>query len=68
MLEVLLAYFERDFKPSDEEVALIRGVVHPKFLKKGEFLQREGEIARYGAFVAKVFLRSYVMDNKGKEH
>lgn len=38
-------------------------MVHPKFLKKGEFLQREGDIARYGAFVVQGFLRSYVMDN-----
>lgn len=68
MLEVLLAYFERGFKPSEEEIALIREVVYPKFLKKGEFLQREGEMVRYGAFVARGFLRSYVLDNKGREH
>ena len=40
----------------------------PKHLKKGEFFLREGEIARHGAFVAKGFLRSYVIDDKGKEH
>lgn len=68
MLEALLAYFERGFKPSEEDIAHVRSVVHPRSLKKGEFLQREGDIAKYGAFVAKGFLRSYVTDNKGKEH
>ena len=37
-------------------------------IKKGDFLQREGEKVRYGAFVARGFLRSYFIDNKGKEH
>jgi CRP-like cAMP-binding protein len=43
-------------------------VVVPKQLKKGQFLIREGEIPRYGAFVCRGFLRSYFVDNKGKEH
>jgi len=46
----------------------MRSMVLPKQLKKGEFLLREGEIPRYGAFVCKGFLRSYFVDNKGKEH
>ena len=29
---------------------------------------REGDPLKYGAFVCKGFLRSYVIDNKGKEH
>ena len=68
MYEVLLAYFERRFSLSDEDIAIIKSVFFPKQLKKGEFLLRAGEIARHGAFVAKGFLRSYVIDNKGKEH
>ena len=39
----------------------------PKHLKKDEFFFRAGEKMRYGAFVAKGFLRSYVIDEKGKE-
>jgi CRP-like cAMP-binding protein len=68
MHEPLFAYFERNFKLTDEDKAIIRTVVIPMTLKKGEFFQRQGEVARLGAFVCKGFLRSYVIDNKGKEH
>src|SRR6186713_2749766 len=66
--EPFYAYFERNFKLTDEDKAIIRTVVAPKTLKKGEFFQRQGEVAHLGAFVCKGFLRSYVIDNKGKEH
>ena len=68
MFEVLQAYFERNGTLTGEEINLMRSVVVPKQLKKGEFLIREGEITRYGAFVCRGFLRSYFVDNKGKEH
>jgi CRP-like cAMP-binding protein len=68
MLEVLLAYFERNFKLSDEDISFISSVFLSKKLKKGQFLQREGELARFGAFVTRGILRSYVIDVKGKEY
>ena len=68
MLEVLLAYFERNFKLSGEDISFICSVFLSKKLKKGQFLQREGELARLGAFVTKGLLRSYVIDAKGKEY
>lgn len=68
MLEILYAYFERNHALSQDEKDLIAAVVLPKSLSKGEFLLREGDDVRYGAFVAQGFLRSYVIDNKGKEH
>jgi CRP-like cAMP-binding protein len=68
MHEPLFEYFERNFKLTDEDKAIIRTVVIPMTLKKGEFFQRQGEVARLGAFVCTGFLRSYVIDNKGKEH
>lgn len=68
MFEILRAYFERSFPVTEENFALIKSLLTPKFLKKGEFLLREGEVAKFGAFVTKGFLRSYVIDNKGKEH
>jgi CRP-like cAMP-binding protein len=68
MLEVLYSYFERSFPLTEKDKALIKAVTIPRKFKKGEFLVREGEVPRYGAFVAKGFLRSYVIDNKGKEH
>ncbi|HEV8508008.1 MAG TPA: Crp/Fnr family transcriptional regulator, partial [Chitinophagaceae bacterium] len=65
MFEILQAYFERNGVLTSEEINLMRSVCMPKQLKKGEFLIREGEIVRYGAFVCKGFLRSYFVDNKG---
>lgn len=69
MFEVLVAYFQRDgFVLSSEDISILRSKVLPKTLKKGEFMQREGDVVKYGAFIAKGFLRSYVIDNKGREH
>ena len=68
MLEVLFAYFERTWTLTPEEKDLITSLVIPRALKKGEFLLREGDPVKYGAFIAKGFLRSFVIDNKGKEH
>ena len=68
MFEVLQAYFERTAKLTEEDIALLRSVFLPRSFKKGELFLREGELTKYGAFVEKGFLRSYVIDNKGKEH
>ena len=68
MFEVLLAYFGRNFIVTAEDITLIKSVFLPKTIMKGEFLLREGEVPKYGAFVCKGFLRSYFIDNKGKEH
>lgn len=68
MFEILFAYLERNDKLTNEEMAFIRSVFLPRQMKKGDFLVREGEAPRYAAFVCKGFLRSYVVDNKGKEH
>lgn len=68
MFDILRAYFERSFPISDDDFELLKTVMTPKKLKKGEFLLREGEMAKFGAYVAKGMLRSYVVDDKGKEH
>ncbi|HEY0678300.1 MAG TPA: Crp/Fnr family transcriptional regulator [Chitinophagaceae bacterium] len=68
MFEVLQAYFERSFPLSEADIAIIHSVFQPKNMQKGECLVREGEPARYGAFVCKGILRSYIIDDKGKEH
>ena len=68
MFEAIVAYFDRNFKLTDEDIQLIRSVFIPKKIKKSAFLLREGEMAKYGAFVCKGLLRSYIIDNKGKEH
>ncbi len=69
MFDILLAYFQRGGTTlTAEEISILQSSVMPKTLKKGEFMQREGDTVKYGAFVAKGLLRSYVIDNRGKEH
>jgi len=68
MFQELLAYFESKFDLKEQDVVLIKQLFLPRQLKKAEFLLREGEIPRHAAFVGKGFLRSYVIDTKGKEH
>lgn len=68
MFEILFEYLGKQLLLSPDEMDLIRSVFIPKKLLKGEFLLREGDLLKYGAFVCKGFLRSYVIDNKGKEH
>lgn len=61
MLTVLRAYFERNGPVTDEQFDLRQSKFISRQLKRGEFLLREGEIARYAAFVAKGCLRSLRM-------
>ena len=68
MFEVLFEYLRKHHPLSDDDMHIIHSVFIPKQLTKGEFLLREGDILKYGAFVCKGFLRSYVIDHKGKEH
>ncbi len=68
MFEILLAYLERNIRLTNKDITLVKNTFLPRTIIKGEFFLREGEVAKYGAFVCKGFLRSYVIDNKGKEH
>lgn len=68
MFEFLFAYLEKACSLSAADKELIYASFIPRKLMKGEFLHREGENVKYGAFVCKGFLRSYVVDNKGREH
>ena len=68
MFDKLRAYCERHAHLTEEEFALMQTLFLPRTFRKGEFLLREGEVAKYGAFVVSGCLRSYTVDNKGKEH
>ena len=64
----LRAYLQARAAFTEEELALMETLFVPRPLCAGEFLQRAGEVARHAAFVATGCLRSYVIDDKGKEH
>ncbi len=64
----LRAYLESKATFTEEEFAFMETLYLPRALRAGEFLQRAGDVATHGAFVATGCLRKYVIDAKGKEH
>jgi CRP-like cAMP-binding protein len=69
MFEKLHSFFNRKgFLVAEAQFEFIKTLFIPKKVKKGEFLLREGDMAKYGMFVASGCLRTYTIDNKGKEH
>lgn len=68
MFEKLRAFFERHIPLTDEQFEFIKTAFIPKKVSKGEFLLREGETSRYSIFVVSGCLRTYTVDNAGKEH
>ena len=69
MFEKLQSFFERKgFLVTDEQFEFIKALFIPQKVQKGEFLLRAGDMAKYGMFVASGCLRTYTIDNKGKEH
>lgn len=65
---VLRAYLKARAPFTDEELDFVRTMFVAAALRPGDFLQRAGTVARHAAFVAKGCLRSYVIDDSGKEH
>jgi CRP-like cAMP-binding protein len=68
MFDILYQFLAERMPLTEAQFAQVQPFFMPRHLKKGELLLREGDVARHGAFVAKGCLRSYVVDNKGKEH
>jgi CRP-like cAMP-binding protein len=68
MFEKLYSYLTRNFPLTEEQFELVKTLFIPKNAKKGELLLREGDISKYSMFVASGCLRTYTIDNKGKEH
>ena len=69
MFEKLQSFFQRKgLLLQDEQFEFIKALFIPKKVQKGEFLLREGDMGKYGMFVASGCLRTYTIDNKGKEH
>ena len=68
MFEKLRAFFERSVPITDEQFDFIKSQFTPRKVKKHEMLVRAGEICKFGIFVASGCLRTYTIDDKGKEH
>ncbi|SNC60929.1 cAMP-binding domain of CRP or a regulatory subunit of cAMP-dependent protein kinases [Hymenobacter gelipurpurascens] len=68
MLAALRTYFHDKLPLSETQLEEIERLLTPRQLRKQEVLARQGEVARYGAFVVSGCLRSYVTDERQKEH
>jgi CRP-like cAMP-binding protein len=68
MFEKLRAYFERQIPITDDQFEFIKTQFIPRVVKKNEFIIRAGDVSKYGIFVVSGCLRTYTIDNKGKEH
>jgi len=53
---------------SDEEIATVKSLAIPKRLKKKQYLLRQGDVCRFHTFICSGCLRSYRIDDSGREH
>jgi CRP-like cAMP-binding protein len=51
-----------------EEVSLLRSLWTPRKFRRGQFFQRAGDVTVHGGFVACGCLRTYVIDQHGREN
>jgi CRP-like cAMP-binding protein len=68
MVEIFKKYIQEKIKVSDQELEAACSLLSSKKIQKGQMLLSKGEQCRCVYFVGKGCLRSYVIDNKGKEH
>lgn len=75
-LQALIDFFMHKFYKSfvenadipDSDKELLKKAVVLKTIKKGTSLQKKGDRVKYDYYVRKGLLRSYTVDEKGKEH
>lgn len=68
MFELLYKKVNEIISVNEEEFNFCRTLFTPRRLRKRQYLQQEGDVAKYQAFVEKGILRSYTVDEKGVEH
>ncbi|MFN8397328.1 MAG: Crp/Fnr family transcriptional regulator [Bacteroidia bacterium] len=69
MHDSLIAYFNSQIGSplTEEEVAIVRATFKPKRLRKHQYLLQEGEVCKFGGFVTKGAMKTYTVDENGKE-
>jgi CRP-like cAMP-binding protein len=68
MLDSFKTYFQSKTNLTDEQFESITDTLQFKKAEKGSILLRQGEICLHSFFVSKGLLRSYTIDETGKEH
>lgn len=68
MSQLLIANIQRFLPLTDEEKYMILSIMHPKKIRKRQYLLQEGDVSKYSAFVLSGCLRCYFVDQNGFEH
>lgn len=68
MFENFKSYLKQKAGMTDEELAQLTDHLKIKNVDKGQFLLSEGEVCEHSFFVEEGLLRSYSIDEAGKEH
>lgn len=68
MLDSFKTYFQSKTNITDEQFLSITENLQSKKVEKGEILLHRGAICHHSFFISKGLLRSYTMDESGKEH
>jgi CRP-like cAMP-binding protein len=68
MLDSFKTYFQSKNNLTDEQFLSISGSLQFKKVEKGSILLHQGDICHFSFFVSKGLLRSYTIDQTGKEH
>jgi len=68
MFELFETYFKSKIPVTDAQLKELEKLMTPKHVERGKILLRVDEICTELCFVVKGCLRSYVIDDKGKEH
>jgi CRP-like cAMP-binding protein len=64
MVDLLFQDLALTITLTDTEKALLRSVLIPKSVRKGQYLLEAGDVCRHAIFVAQGCLRSYTIDQK----
>ena len=68
MFSVFANYLKDKISLTEEELKQAESLFKTKKIEKGKILLQLGEVCQYTYFVTNGCLRSYVIDDKGKEH
>jgi CRP-like cAMP-binding protein len=68
MFDAFARYLKSKISITDGELKTIGSFFRPKTVQKGNVVLRIDEVCQHTCFVVKGCLRSYVIDDKGKEH
>lgn len=68
MFDVFKAYLIKNAKITEEEFLLLAPYLEFKKINKTEIVLHKGDVCHHSFFVQKGLLRSYTIDEQGKEH